>query len=488
MKTLAWRTPIRRIAVTLALLLPPVCASAQELTPGAYWPLPAGSISSPSSTASTGATSPSIRRCPLTMPARQSTPPRSAYTRTLSIAGRSANVGFQLPIVGGHIEGLYLGAPTARDRFGLGDPRLSIGINLYGAPAMTPKAFASYRMRTLVGVSLTVAPPLGQYDNTKVINLGANRWSVKPEVGLTHAAGRWVVELMAGVWLFTDNTDFYRRAHPRTGSDRVGTGPSHLPLRPQDLARRRRQFLQGRPDHHRRCEEPRPPEQFTGRVDVLVGDRPEPFDSRLSQPRRLDDHWRRLHVGRRRLQLRLDSPLAASEGDDDVKKTFTILHTNDIHSNLIGMGPSSDYTPFTLNDDPTRGGFARLATLNAKRKAERQQQGPVLILDGGDYSMGTAFGAATRETGGELQLLSRMDYDATTLIDLYSLVVLLAVILSWVPLDRRHPLVTITRGLTEPLLAPIRKVLPPMGGLDLSPMVLLIALQILKGLSSEGRP
>ena len=68
------------------------------------------------------------------------------------------------------------------------------------------------------------------------------------------------------------------------------------------------------------------------------------------------------------------------------------------------------------------------------------------------------------------------------LIDLYSLVVLVAVILSWVPLDRRNPLVTITRTLTEPALAPIRQALPPVGGLDLSPMVLLIALQILKGL------
>ncbi len=68
------------------------------------------------------------------------------------------------------------------------------------------------------------------------------------------------------------------------------------------------------------------------------------------------------------------------------------------------------------------------------------------------------------------------------LIDLYSLVVLVAVILSWVPLDRRNPLVTITHALTEPVLAPIRRVLPPMGGLDLSPMVLLFALQLLKGL------
>jgi 5'-nucleotidase/UDP-sugar diphosphatase len=94
--------------------------------------------------------------------------------------------------------------------------------------------------------------------------------------------------------------------------------------------------------------------------------------------------------------------------------TFTILHTNDMHSSFIGMGPASDYTPFTLNDDQTRGGWARLAGLIAKRKEARKHQGPVLVLDAGDFSMGTAFGAATRETGGELQIMSLMGYDATT--------------------------------------------------------------------------
>jgi 5'-nucleotidase len=98
----------------------------------------------------------------------------------------------------------------------------------------------------------------------------------------------------------------------------------------------------------------------------------------------------------------------------DGKKTFTILHTNDMHSNFIGMGPASDYTPLTLNDDATRGGYARLAALIAMRKKARKDQGPVLVLDAGDYSMGTAFGAASRETGGELQLMSLMGYDATT--------------------------------------------------------------------------
>ncbi len=110
----------------------------------------------------------------------------------------------------------------------------------------------------------------------------------------------------------------------------------------------------------------------------------------------------------------LSGGLSAAAEEKTMRKTFTILHTNDMHSSLIGMGPAADYTPFTLNDDTTRGGYARLAGLIAKRKEARSAQGPVLVLDAGDYSMGTPFGAATRETGGELHLMSRMGYDATT--------------------------------------------------------------------------
>jgi 5'-nucleotidase/UDP-sugar diphosphatase len=97
-----------------------------------------------------------------------------------------------------------------------------------------------------------------------------------------------------------------------------------------------------------------------------------------------------------------------------MKKTFTILHTNDMHSAFIGMGPAADYSPFTLNDDATRGGYARLASIIAQRRKARSIDGPVLTLDAGDFSMGTAFAAATRETGGELQIMHRMGYDATT--------------------------------------------------------------------------
>jgi hypothetical protein len=130
------------------------------------------------------------------------------YGRTLRVAGRSAQIGVLLPYSFGNLEGLYLGQFQKVRRSGLVDPTLRFGINLFGAPAMTLKQFAAYRTRTNVGASLTVQAPLGQYDSAKLINLGNNRWAFKPELGLTHARGRWTFEAYVGVGLFTDNTDF----------------------------------------------------------------------------------------------------------------------------------------------------------------------------------------------------------------------------------------------------------------------------------------
>ena len=104
----------------------------------------------------------------------------------------------------------------------------------------------------------------------------------------------------------------------------------------------------------------------------------------------------------------------AASQDKTMATVFTILHTNDIHSNLIGVGPVSEYTPATLNDDKTVGGIERIATLIAERKRARQADGPVLVLDIGDFSIGTPFGGAIQQTGAELQCLSIMGYEATT--------------------------------------------------------------------------
>jgi 5'-nucleotidase / UDP-sugar diphosphatase len=96
------------------------------------------------------------------------------------------------------------------------------------------------------------------------------------------------------------------------------------------------------------------------------------------------------------------------------ERSFTILHTNDWQSRLLGFGPNNEYSPATTGDDDTVGGVARLATLLEQRRAAAGEQ-PVLLLDGGDFSMGTLFHTVTRETGGELRLMTELGYDAATL-------------------------------------------------------------------------
>jgi hypothetical protein len=131
------------------------------------------------------------------------------YIRTLNVAGRAANVMLIVPYVVGDLEGLYLGEPASAHRSGLGDTALRLTVNLLGAQAMAPKEFSSYRPRTLIGASFMIKAPTGQYDPSKLINIGTNRWSFKPEVGLVHVMGRWAIDAYVGGWFFTDNTDFF---------------------------------------------------------------------------------------------------------------------------------------------------------------------------------------------------------------------------------------------------------------------------------------
>ena len=92
---------------------------------------------------------------------------------------------------------------------GFGDPRFRFSVNLFGAPALSVKEFANYQQDLIIGVSLQVSAPLGQYDNSKLLNLGNNRWSFRPELGISKAWGPWTVEVAPSVTFFTDNTDFF---------------------------------------------------------------------------------------------------------------------------------------------------------------------------------------------------------------------------------------------------------------------------------------
>ena len=217
------------MVLALALLAGP--AAAQELEPGAYWPLPRGlNILTFVNSINFGDLNfdPSL---PIEDASATINTTVVAYTRGMALAGRSANVSMQLPVVAGHLEGLYRQQQVDVGRFGQADPRFRLGLNLYGAPAMTPRDFATYQLKTIVGVSVTVAPPLGQYKNTQLVNVGANRWSVKTEVGFSHAIGLWMVELMGGVWMFTDNTDF---SGGRTREqDPIASAQVHITYRPR---------------------------------------------------------------------------------------------------------------------------------------------------------------------------------------------------------------------------------------------------------------
>ena len=93
------------------------------------------------------------------------------------------------------------------------------------------------------------------------------------------------------------------------------------------------------------------------------------------------------------------------------EKKITILHTNDLHSHVVGFGPELNYTPLTLNDDRTIGGFARIATIF--REEKERNEGTTLVIDAGDFLMGTLFQALEKETGFQLRLMGSMGYDVT---------------------------------------------------------------------------
>jgi hypothetical protein len=132
-----------------------------------------------------------------------------AYVRSFDFAGQSAKFDVIVPASSFAAQGFVNGLPREREMSGLGDPRFRVSVNLIGAPAMSVKDFANYRQDLIVGVSLQVSAPFGQYDNSKLLNLGNNRWSFKPELGISKAVGPWTFELAPSVTFFTDNTDFF---------------------------------------------------------------------------------------------------------------------------------------------------------------------------------------------------------------------------------------------------------------------------------------
>ena len=132
-----------------------------------------------------------------------------AYARVLDLWGVSGKFDAIVPYASLSGTAVYAGQPVERSIHGAANPLLRISANLVGAPALTLQEFAAYRQDLIVGVSLQVGVPLSQYDPTRLLNIGTNRWSVKPEVGVSKAIGSWTIEGQAAVTFYGDNTDFF---------------------------------------------------------------------------------------------------------------------------------------------------------------------------------------------------------------------------------------------------------------------------------------
>ncbi len=130
------------------------------------------------------------------------------YSRVLDFWGESGTLAVVLPYAWISASGQVEGQPESVERSGFADLGLRLSVNLLGAPALSLPEFRNYRQDTIVGLSLVVTAPTGQYDSTKLINVGTNRWSFKPEAGVSKALGQWILEADASVTFYTDNNEF----------------------------------------------------------------------------------------------------------------------------------------------------------------------------------------------------------------------------------------------------------------------------------------
>jgi hypothetical protein len=192
----------------VATLLAAGSAGAQELEPRAYRTLPKGlNFVIVAYRFSTGnvVTDPTLPLEDLKIDLQV---PTLGYLRSFGILGRSASLTATAPFAFMSGSARLNDQPVSDSRSGSGDMRLRLAVNLLGGPALSPQEFARYKQGRNLGVGLTVSAPTGQYDPTRLINFGNNRWGFKPEVGYSSIRGRWIYEFAVGAWFFTTNDDF----------------------------------------------------------------------------------------------------------------------------------------------------------------------------------------------------------------------------------------------------------------------------------------
>lgn len=166
-----------------------------------------------------------VGNIPITDATARASIPVLSFVHSMSVFGRSANVAVSLPYGVGNFRGSVLGTETNVYRSGLLDSVCRLSVNLIGGPAMTEEQYSKWMQKTVIGMSLRVVAPTGQYDSTKLVNWGNNRWAFKPEIGVTRRWGHWIVDGYGGGWFFTTNPAFFSKNqyNPRVSAQTQST-------------------------------------------------------------------------------------------------------------------------------------------------------------------------------------------------------------------------------------------------------------------------
>jgi len=218
------RTQIAVIALSLSCI-----ATAQDLAPRAYviapehstavnltWSFYDGGLNFNGTIPITGATG------------TYSIPTFSLF-HTFGFFGRSANISVSLPYGVGTFSGDVFGKNKSIYRSGLLDFVGRFSVNLMGGPAMQAREFAKWKQKVILGASIKIVAPTGQYDPTKLVNWGINRWAFKPEFGYSERWGHWVLDGYAGVWFYTTNPAYFDIPKPEPQTEApIGSFEGHL--------------------------------------------------------------------------------------------------------------------------------------------------------------------------------------------------------------------------------------------------------------------
>jgi hypothetical protein len=133
-----------------------------------------------------------------------------AYARSIKIGGISGKVDMVLPFAWLSGTADFQDEAVSRKVSGFGDPRLRFTVNFLGAPAVSMSEFKDYKQKLIVGASLQVNLPLSQYDADRLVNIGTNRFTIKPEIGVSRKFGHLILEITGGASFYTVNHDFYQ--------------------------------------------------------------------------------------------------------------------------------------------------------------------------------------------------------------------------------------------------------------------------------------